>query len=69
MHLVNWKFNLLLFGGDGWKEILGFIKTNNMLFYNLQDMGLINLIKKYLLQLLIILCILDVKYTALHIIF
>ena len=32
----------------------------NKLFYNLQDIGLINeinLIKKYLLQLLIILCI------------
>lgn len=53
-------------------KFFGGIKTNNMLFYNLQDMGLINeinLIKKYLLQLLIIVCILDVKYTALHIVF
>jgi len=36
------------------------MRTNNGLFYNLQDMGLINeinLIKKYFLQVLIILCI------------
>jgi len=36
------------------------MRTNNRLFYNVQDMGLINeinLIKNYLLQILIILCI------------